>query len=462
MVPADVNALPDEPVQRTRRMTLSAIWISLISASLCRWSSQSASSSVKVIGVLSWAYLGNSVTSPAANGVYNSRSTKDGVDYMFLLRLVCPIARSRILSDGRRRSAARPGWDNYSLYKLPQMAISDQQLDLVSKLYAVLSVVAHILVKVAVFILVSPSTIHPEWRWVSEQSSTRHLVKDVLDGCDQWGVLLKSPRWYSRTGIEIRLCALDHGLPLFWSALVGLVSIRLPSRKPGLFLGYQPSPSDVFVRFGMPLGDPPQMCKGGWLVVGKRPDEAGVFDAFSEGLYEGVVRAALDLHDGLVKALEILFQHFSLALLYAEQEPASGTTAGQLRLGSSKRTCRGQPRWRSELACGLGSFQGAHLHPAGQSFRPALSRIAGPRAGRTAAGGNLCDDRDSPSACPWSVLGLYVGRSLVFPSDRKRKSRSFARPRPLPGHGRSYLSRQPTTRLHPSAWPECDGFLNGP
>nr|GMN74475.1 hypothetical protein TIFTF001_053857 [Ficus carica] len=200
MVPADVNALPDEPVQRTRRMTLSAIWISLISASLCRWSSQSASSSVKVIGVLSWAYLGNSVTSPAANGVYNSRSTKDGVDYMFLLRLVCPIARSRILSDGRRRSAARPGWDNYSLYKLPQMAISDQQLDLVSKLYAVLSVVAHILVKVAVFILVSPSTIHPEWRWVSEQSSTRHLVKDVLDGCDQWGVLLKSPRCFGRVG----------------------------------------------------------------------------------------------------------------------------------------------------------------------------------------------------------------------------------------------------------------------
>ncbi|GMN19292.1 hypothetical protein TIFTF001_046933 [Ficus carica] len=33
---------------------------------------------------------------------------------------------------------------------------------------------------------------------------------------------------------------------------------------------------------------------------------------------------------------------------------------------------------------------------------------------------------------------------------------------PLPGHDRSYLSRQPTARLHPSGWPECDGFLNGP
>ncbi|GMN27170.1 hypothetical protein TIFTF001_040994 [Ficus carica] len=60
------------------------------------------------------------------------------------------------------------------------------------------------------------------------------------------------------------------------------------------------------------------MCKGGWLVVGKRPDEAGVFDTFSAGLYEGVVRAALDLHDGIVKALEILFQRFGLTLLYAE------------------------------------------------------------------------------------------------------------------------------------------------
>ncbi|GMN61230.1 hypothetical protein TIFTF001_030309 [Ficus carica] len=105
-------------------------------------------------------------------------------------------------------------------------------------------------------------------------------------------------------------------------------------------------------------GDPPQMCKGGWLVVGKRPDESSVFDAFPEGLYEGVVRAALDLHGGLSKALEMLFQRFGLSLLYAEQEAASGTTVERLRLGSDKRICKGQPRWRSELACGLGSFQG--------------------------------------------------------------------------------------------------------
>ncbi|GMN50981.1 hypothetical protein TIFTF001_020130 [Ficus carica] len=104
---------------------------------------------------------------------------------MFLLRLVCLIARSWILPDGQCCSVARLGWGDYSPHKLPQMAISDQQLDLVLKLYAFLSVVAHILMEVAVFVLVSPSTIRLEWRWVLEQSSTRHLVKDVLDGCDQ-------------------------------------------------------------------------------------------------------------------------------------------------------------------------------------------------------------------------------------------------------------------------------------
>ncbi|GMN51143.1 hypothetical protein TIFTF001_020308 [Ficus carica] len=45
-----------------------------------------------------------SVTSPATGGVSRSRSTKDGVDYVFLLRLVRPI-----LPGGWRRSAARPG-----------------------------------------------------------------------------------------------------------------------------------------------------------------------------------------------------------------------------------------------------------------------------------------------------------------------------------------------------------------
>ncbi|GMN39654.1 hypothetical protein TIFTF001_008875 [Ficus carica] len=212
------------------------------------------------------------VTSPVASGVSSSRSAKHGVDYMFLLQLVCLIAWSRILPDGRRRSAARPNWGNYSLHELLQVAILNQQLDLVSKLYVVLNVVAHILVKVAVFGLVSPSTIRSEWRWVSEQSSTRHLVKDVLDGCDQWGVLLESSHRCSQIGTEIRPDVLDLGLPLFWSALVELVSIRLPSGKPGLFSGYQPSPSNVSVRFDMPPSDPPQMCKGVWLVIGKRPD----------------------------------------------------------------------------------------------------------------------------------------------------------------------------------------------
>ncbi|GMN63873.1 hypothetical protein TIFTF001_032953 [Ficus carica] len=223
---------------RTRWMTLSATRISPINASLCGWSSRSASSSVKVI---------------------------------------------RILSIDRRCSAARPGWGNYSHYKLPQVTILDQQLNLVSKLYAVLRVMAHILVEVAVLVLVSLSTICPDWRWVSEQSSTRHLVKDVLDGCDQRGVLLEPSRQCSRTKIEIGSGAPDHGLPLFWSTLVRLV--RLPRGKLGLFSGYKPSPSNVLVGFGMPPGDPPQVRKGGWLVVGKRPDEAGVFDAFPEGLY---------------------------------------------------------------------------------------------------------------------------------------------------------------------------------
>ncbi|GMN44970.1 hypothetical protein TIFTF001_014171 [Ficus carica] len=96
--------------------------------------------------------------------------------------------------------------------------------------------------------------------------------------------------------------------------------------RPGLFSGYQPSPSNVFVRFDMPPGDPPQMCKGGWLVVGKRSDEAGVFDAFPEGLHEGVIRAALDLHDDLAETLEILFQPAKESASCLKQPIDSGTS----------------------------------------------------------------------------------------------------------------------------------------
>ncbi|GMN50982.1 hypothetical protein TIFTF001_020126 [Ficus carica] len=173
------------------------------------------------------------------------------------------------------------------------------------------------------------------------------------------------------------------------------------------------------------------MCKGGWPVVGKCPDEAGVFDAFLESLYEGVVRAALDLHDGLVKPRNVAANE-SASCLKQSIDPGA----------SLRYHCRAAP--------------------AGQPFRPVPSRIAGPRAGRAVVGGDLCDNRDSPSVCPRSVLGLYTGRSLVFPGDRKWKSRSFARLRPIPGHGRGYPSRQPTARLLPSGWPECDGFSNAP
>ena len=122
------------------------------------------------------------VTSPATSGVFSSRSTKNGVDYVLLLWLHGPITQSRILSNGQHGSAARSCWSNYSFHKLSQVAIPDQQLNLVSKLYAFLHVMAHVLVEVAVLVLISPSTIYSDWRWVSKQSLTRHLVKNVLDG----------------------------------------------------------------------------------------------------------------------------------------------------------------------------------------------------------------------------------------------------------------------------------------
>ncbi|GMN30345.1 hypothetical protein TIFTF001_044473 [Ficus carica] len=68
----------------------------------------------------------------------------------------------------------------------------------------------------------------------------------------------------------------------------------------------------------MPPGDPSQVRKGGWSVVGERPDESIVFDTFSECLYQGVVQTTLDLHYGFVEALEILFECFGFALLYTE------------------------------------------------------------------------------------------------------------------------------------------------
>ncbi|GMN53920.1 hypothetical protein TIFTF001_023064 [Ficus carica] len=108
------------------------------------------------------------ITYSAISDVTSSRSTKDGVDYVLLPRLVGPITRSWILVSGRPGSVDRSDWGNYSFHKLSQVAIPDQQLDLVSKLYAVLRVVAHVLVEVAVFVLVSSSTICSDWLRVPE------------------------------------------------------------------------------------------------------------------------------------------------------------------------------------------------------------------------------------------------------------------------------------------------------
>ncbi|GMN42047.1 hypothetical protein TIFTF001_011269 [Ficus carica] len=166
----------------------------------------------------------------------------------------------------------------------------DQQLDLISKLYAVLRVVAHVFVDVA----------------------------DLLDGCDQRSVLAEPPCRCSRTGSGLGPSIYNHSLSLLWSALIGWISLRLLSEKSGLLSGYFSLPSDVFICLGMPPSDPSQVHNGGWPVVDESPDESIVFDTFSERLYQGVVRAALDLHYGFVEALEILFECFDFALLYTD------------------------------------------------------------------------------------------------------------------------------------------------
>ncbi|GMN69158.1 hypothetical protein TIFTF001_038206 [Ficus carica] len=195
------------------------------------------------------------ITPPATRCVPGSRSTKDGVDYVFLLLLVSLIARPRVPFGGLCGSA-RPYQGNYSLHELPLVAIADQQLDLVSELYAVLCVMAHVLVEVAILVLISPCTVYPErWR-VSEQSPSSHLVEDMLDGCPQQGVLLEPPRWRPRARIGPRLVH-DHDLPFILSALVGLILFRLPSGKPGMFSGREPTSLDVLVSFGVPPSYPP-------------------------------------------------------------------------------------------------------------------------------------------------------------------------------------------------------------
>ena len=66
-------------------------------------------------------------------------------------------------------------------------------------------------------------------------------------------------------------------------------------------------------------GTSPQVCEGRWDVVGKRLHQLPIFDAFLEGLYESVIGTTLYLHDGLIKAIEVFFQWFILALFDSEQ-----------------------------------------------------------------------------------------------------------------------------------------------
>ncbi|GMN20981.1 hypothetical protein TIFTF001_050088 [Ficus carica] len=244
------------------------------------------------------------IAPPATRCVPGSRSTKDGVDYVLLLLLVSLIARPRVPSSGRRRPA-RTCRGNYPPHELPQVAIADQQLDLVSELDAVLCVMAHVLMEVAVLVLISQGTVFPEWWRVSEQSPASHLVEDMLNGCHQRGVLLEPPRWCPRARIGPRVVH-DRGLPLILSALVGLIPLRPPSGRPGLFSGREAASPDILVGLGVPPSDPPQLREGGWPVIGERPNETRVLDAFPERLHQGLVGAVFDLHDGPVEALKIL------------------------------------------------------------------------------------------------------------------------------------------------------------
>ena len=75
----------------------------------------------------------------------------------------------------------RRWYDDY-LHKLPQVTVSNQQLNLVMELYAILRIIADVVMEVAVFVLISPSTVCSEWRGIPKQTPTRNLVQDVLDG----------------------------------------------------------------------------------------------------------------------------------------------------------------------------------------------------------------------------------------------------------------------------------------
>ncbi|GMN58484.1 hypothetical protein TIFTF001_027578 [Ficus carica] len=119
------------------------------------------------------------VTLSATGGVPGSHP----MDYMLGLRLLCPIARFWVLSSGWHGSAALPS---------------------------------------RIFVLIPPRTVHPDWRWVSEQSMTRHLVEDVLYRSDQRGVLAEPPRWRSRAAIGFGM-GFHHGvLPLILPVLTPL------------------------------------------------------------------------------------------------------------------------------------------------------------------------------------------------------------------------------------------------
>ncbi|GMN53159.1 hypothetical protein TIFTF001_022305 [Ficus carica] len=70
-------------------------------------------------------------------------------------------------------------------------------------------------------------------------------------------------------------------------------------------------------------GNSPYVRKGWWHIIGERPDQPPIFDAFSECLDQGVIGTTLDLHYSLIKAIEELLQWFILALFYPNKYDVS-------------------------------------------------------------------------------------------------------------------------------------------
>ncbi|GMN67067.1 hypothetical protein TIFTF001_036134 [Ficus carica] len=120
--------------------------------------------------------LGRYITPPATGGVPSRRSTKNGVDYVLWSRLVRLIIRPLVAPSTWGWSVTRFSRGDNSFHELPQVAIANQRLDLVSELNTFFSLVTHVLVEVAIFVRVPPRLIRPDGPRVPKQSFARHLV----------------------------------------------------------------------------------------------------------------------------------------------------------------------------------------------------------------------------------------------------------------------------------------------